>query len=237
MKHFFEISGMHCQSCVGKISTALKAIHGIKTVKVTLDPPEAVIEMDTHIELSELNTEIKSLGAYNLSEKTTSNESSTVSKEPESLRPLFIILSYIIGGTFLQAILSQDTSVHIIMGNFMGGFFIVFSLFKMIDLPGFADGYSTYDIIAKRSRIYALAYPFIELTLGILYFCQIELKLVSVFTFLIMAISSVGVLKALLNGRKIKCACLGTSLKLPMTKVTLIEDFGMVLMAVFMLLI
>ena len=45
---------------------------------------------------------------------------------------------------------------------------------KVIDLNGFADGYSTYDLLAKRSRPYALAYPFIELALGILELGRLE---------------------------------------------------------------
>jgi hypothetical protein len=48
-------------------------------------------------------------------------------------------------------------------------------------------------------------------------------------------VSAVGVLKALLDRRAIRCACLGTALNLPMTKVTLVEDLGMAAMAAGML--
>jgi hypothetical protein len=46
-----------------------------------------------------------------------------------------------------------------------------------------------------------------------------------------------GVAQALREKRTIQCACLGTALKLPMTKVTLAEDVVMGLMALVMLAI
>jgi hypothetical protein len=59
----------------------------------------------------------------------------------------------------------------------------------------------------------------------------------SVVTLVVMLVSAVGVLKALLDKRAIRCACLGTALNLPMTKITLVEDVGMVAMAAAMLVI
>ena len=31
----------------------------------------------------------------------------------------------------------------------MGGFFVAFSFFKLLNLPAFADAYATYDVAAK----------------------------------------------------------------------------------------
>ncbi|MFG0292813.1 MAG: hypothetical protein ACF8MJ_06615 [Phycisphaerales bacterium JB050] len=44
-------------------------------------------------------------------------------------------------------------------------------------------------------------------------------------------------LKPLRKKRKIHCACLGTALNLPMTKVTLVEDLTMASMAAAMLVL
>src|SRR5688572_11954458 len=55
------------------------------------------------------------------------------------------------------------------MHDFMGLFLVVFSMFKFFDLPGFADGFQMYDILAKTFRSYAYVYPFIELGLGLGY--------------------------------------------------------------------
>jgi hypothetical protein len=51
-----------------------------------------------------------------------------------------------------------------------------------------------------------------------------------------MVVGAIGVLKALLDKRAIRCACLGTALNLPMTTITLVEDLGMAAMAAVMLL-
>jgi len=36
------------------------------------------------------------------------------------------------------------------MNHFMAGFFLVFSFFKLLNLKGFAESYSMYDIVAKH---------------------------------------------------------------------------------------
>jgi hypothetical protein len=117
------------------------------------------------------------------------------------------------------------------MLDFMAGFFLVFSFFKLLDLRGFADAYRSYDIVARRSRAYALAYPFMELALGVGYLMRWEPTITHAATLVLMLVGSVGVLRALLDKRAIRCACLGTALNLPMTTVTLVEDLGMAAMA------
>ena len=65
--------------------------------------------------------------------------------------PLIIIYSIIIFFTGVKQYL-YGFDIHNAMYDFMGVYFIVFSLFKIINLKGFAEAYSTYDIIAKRFR-------------------------------------------------------------------------------------
>ena len=47
--------------------------------------------------------------------------------------------------------------------------------------------------------------------------------------------SGVGVLKSILSGQKIKCACLGTVLNVPLSTVSVLENFGMGAMAAYKL--
>lgn len=117
---------------------------------------------------------------------------------------------------------------------FMIGFFLTFSAFKLMDLPGFAAGYSTYDLLAKRWFTYGYIYPFIELLFG-LSMILIESPLLLWFEFIVMVFSGLGVATKLAKKEKFQCACLGTFLKVPLTKVTLIEDFGMALLALTMI--
>lgn len=118
---------------------------------------------------------------------------------------------------------------------FMGWFFLVFALFKLADLKGFAMAYMGYDVVAKRWAGYAYAYPFIELALSAGNFFAVSYA--DWATLAVMAVSSIGVVRELLRGSKIKCACLGTYIKLPLTTVSLVEDLGMGAMAAFMLFI
>lgn len=118
---------------------------------------------------------------------------------------------------------------------FMIGFFLVFSGFKLMDLKGFAEGYSTYDLLAKRVFNYGYVYPFIELLFGIAMILNSLSRGLLWAEFFVMAFSGIGVALKLLRHERFQCACLGTFLKVPLTKVTLIEDFGMAFLALILL--
>lgn len=120
------------------------------------------------------------------------------------------------------------------MHFFMGFFLCQFSMLKLFSLKSFADGFQMYDLIAKKSRFYAYSYPFIELALGLFYLAGF--KTVYLFTILILGIGAIGVISALKKGLNVRCACMGTSLNVPLSTVTLVEDLSMVAMA-FLLLI
>src|SRR5437899_24759 len=83
--------------------------------------------------------------------------------------PLIIILSVIIVLTAAQQFFMPTNDAHGIMLDFMGIFFLIFGGFKLINLKNFAEAYAKYDLVAQRSRIYALVYPFIEVALGVGY--------------------------------------------------------------------
>ncbi len=156
-----------------------------------------------------------------------------ISDSKNSYTPLFIIIGLII---LVTCVLSFGTSFSNAMRIFMAGFFLVFSGFKLLDIKGFASGYSMYDLLAKRVYRYGYIYPFIELGLGLVYAANLITPQLNIFTFFLMTFSGIGVLLKLLKHEKFQCACLGTFLKVPLTKVTLIEDFGMAAMALAMLL-
>lgn len=149
-------------------------------------------------------------------------------KRPQLFRyyPLILIFLYI----FSVSLFSHNK-----MQSFMAGFFLVFSGFKLLDLVGFADAYATYDLLARRWKIYGFIYPFLELGLGFAYLLQEPPKIIYGATVVLMTFSSVGVIQALVNKKKIQCACLGTVINLPMTTITLIEDLAMAVMALMML--
>ena len=122
-----------------------------------------------------------------------------------------------------------------VMSNFMAGFFLVFAGFKLLDLKGFAQGYSTYDLLARRFFPYGYVYPIIELTLGLAYLVRFEPIFTNIATIIILSFSGLGVLVSIAQKRKFQCVCLGTIFKVPLTNVTIVEDFGMAFMALIML--
>lgn len=121
------------------------------------------------------------------------------------------------------------------MNTFMGGFFVVFSFFKLLNRQGFADAYRSYDILTRWVPGYGYVYPFIELALGICYLTAFAPLATNLANCAIMLIGTAGVGRSLLNKTEIRCACLGTVFNLPMSKVTLIEDLIMVGMSATMI--
>lgn len=117
------------------------------------------------------------------------------------------------------------------MHDFMGFFLTLFALLKLFDLPGFADGFQKYDLLAMRSRRYALAYTFIELALGLGYLAFWRPTTVYLATMIVLGFGAIGVVIALARGLNLKCACMGSALKVPLSTVALMEDVLMFAMA------
>lgn len=158
----------------------------------------------------------------------------------DSYTPLIIIILLILVTTLVLSVHDfYKGSFHIgqSMTYFMAGFFLVFSGFKLIDVNGFAEGYRTYDLIAQKIPQYGYMYPFIELLLGLLYVARVVSPFVNICTAVLMGVSGIGVGIKIAKREKFQCACLGTFLNVPLTNVTVIEDFGMAIMALLMLLL
>lgn len=156
--------------------------------------------------------------------------------EFKKLSPLLFIFALIIILVGLTSFIQMDFSGMNMMMLLMGYFFVIFGLFKLINLKNFAEAYMTYDVIAMKSKVYAYTYPFIEIALGIMYFLYLGSVYRDVFTFVIMTVGTYGVWKVLKNKDQIPCACLGMVFHVPMTKVTLFENLLMAVMALYMVL-
>jgi hypothetical protein len=150
-----------------------------------------------------------------------------------SYKPLIVILIFCI----LLSLANSSHGYESIMISFMGYFFVFLSLFKFFDLQGFVKGFVTYDLITKHFKPYGYAYPFIELALGLGYIMGVGLIWVNLFTVIVMTVSGAGVIKSILSGEKINCACLGTVLNVPLSTVSILENFGMGAMAAAQLLL
>ena len=119
---------------------------------------------------------------------------------------------------------------------FIGIVFLILSGLKLLDVKGFANMFSKYDLIAKKSKTYAYIYPFIELILGISFILKLGIIPAAITTVIIMGIGSIGVGKNVFSKNKLKCACLGAKIKVPLTRFTLVEDLVMFAMGLMILL-
>ncbi len=245
MTHSYKITGMTCNGCVSSVSSILKKIDGIKDVNIDLSTGMASVSMEKHIDTETMQQKLLEKGNYVLTDiesgVTNSVEASTEIPQDDSasdykrLYPLFLVFFYLIGGVLLSQVIAGSWNTMKAMQYFMGGFFVVFSFFKLLDLKGFAYSFSTYDPIAGKWLGYGYIYPFIELALGIAYFMGINLVITNSISLIIVSIGALGVAKTLLDKKRIQCACLGTVFNLPMTKVTLTENSIMILMATIMI--
>lgn len=148
--------------------------------------------------------------------------------------PLLALILIAISASFA---LSYRTKIEgrMWMHFFMGFFLCQFAMLKLFHPKDFADGFKMYDLIAQKSYFYAYIYPLIELGLGLAYLADVIPILVYILTIIILGIGTVGVIKALIKGLDVRCACMGTVLDVPLSTVTLIEDLSMVAMAAILL--
>ena len=149
--------------------------------------------------------------------------------------PLIVIFTLIVALTWIKSYFNAEAALMAVMADFMAFFFLIFGAFKVINLSGFVKAYQMYDLLAKKSRLYAYLYPFLEVGLGVAYLARFELFWVNWVTLIVMLVSALGVARELAKGHKIVCACLGAVFLIPMTKVTLLEDLLMAVMAAVML--
>lgn len=193
-----------------------------KNYKIIPSCPFVKSYIDDHPEYQELVIENKS-----------KNE-----KEPPSLKKYWPLLSLILVSILAGLALNWQAGggMRELMHYFMGVFLVIFSTLKIFHPVDFADGFEMYDIIAKRSRMYAYCYPLIELFLGLAYLSFFLPILTYLVTIVILTIGSVGVIQALQRGLDINCPCMGTVLDVPLSTVTLTEDIGMALMALILLI-
>lgn len=228
----YKIAGMTCNGCVNAVTKKLGSLDEVEKVDIQLDEGLVTITVSKEIDFSKLKEVLQP--KYSISKIADSNEelevnSSENTSKIKQLKPLLLILLFISVASVLLHLDDRDTMS--MMYDFMGLFFIVFSFFKFLDLSGFSQSFSMYDPLAKLVPSYATIYPFIELALGISILYRFKLLPVMILTILILGITTYGVIQVLLSNKAIRCACLGTALKLPMTEATLIENLLMITMS------
>lgn len=66
MQQSFQITGMHCNGCVNRVTKALQPL--ADDVTVTLDPPRAVLDTPEAISIDTVRAALAKIGDYQASE-------------------------------------------------------------------------------------------------------------------------------------------------------------------------
>ena len=243
MTQTYNITGMTCGGCQAKVKGLLSKVEGVKSVGIELATGEATLDIDKHIRVSDLKAALSDYPKYQLSEVSQPlSRTAPINAEEEkaswliTYKPILLIFAYIIGVTLLVEWMQGEFNWMRWMNHFMAGFFLVFSFFKLLNLRGFADSYSMYDIVAKEWKGWGYVYAFLEMALGIAFLTGFNPVLTNSITLVVMSVSIIGVAQSVFKKQKIKCACLGDVFNLPMSTVTIIEDGLMMGMSALMLI-
>lgn len=124
-----------------------------------------------------------------------------------------------------------------VLGYSMGFFFLIFGLFKLLDISMFAMGYREYDLIAKNIPAWGYIYPFLEIGLAGLYLAGDTSANTLNITIALSAITVASVWVKLARREPVHCVCLGNVLRVPLTYVSLAEYAVMAAMALAMFVI
>ena len=235
-------TNMKCGSCLARVQAKLDGFKGIKSWRADLDDPRKLLYVDLIAEADPaqvvevihdagFNAEIVERDLGFSREEDSGGGKIRIS----TYKPLVLVVAYVFGATLLLLHASENWQLHVATTYFMGFFFLGFSFFKLLDVPKFADAFATYDIIAKKSRAYALGYPWLEFGLGIMFVTQLALLFANIATMFVMSIGLVGVVSAVRQEQAIQCACLGTVFNLPMSVVTIVENSIMLVMSGIMI--
>ena len=216
-------------SCVAKLKEFYAEKNGVTEVEI--EKESGKVTLSTNQKLPKVILSEGLSEKYTLRTSRAFSENANVSKSNQ-LYPLYLIGAYLFAFSGYRW---ATSSLEDAMLDFMGGFFLVFSFFKFLDLKGFAPSFAMYDPIAKKLPVYGKVYPFLEVTLGALFITRFEVQILLYITLGILGSTTLGVIRSLLDKRQIQCACLGTALKLPMTEATFIENVIMLAMTCYML--
>lgn len=109
------------------------------------------------------------------------------------------------------------------------------AMLKLQNIESFSTMFLNYDLLARRWTAYGRIYPFAEFGAGALMLAGILTWLSAPIALLIGAVGAVSVFKAVyIDGRELRCACVGGESNVPLGFLSLTENLMMVAMAGWM---
>ncbi len=111
----------------------------------------------------------------------------------------------------------------------------ILAIQKLRDLESFSTMFLNYDLLARRWVRYGYLYPFGEAIAGILMIAGALIWVSAPIALFIGTIGAISVFKAVyVDGRELKCACVGGESNVPLGFVSLTENLMMMFMGIWM---
>lgn len=153
------------------------------------------------------------------------------SEDADSSGTSYVPVIAIFSTTALTAFATQTG----IMG-FMGFSLVVLACLKLMDIPGFVEGFKQYDLVTQRFPPYGKVYPFAELFAG-LGFLSGWLPLATGLVALIVGVlGGISIVKAVyIDKTDLNCACVGANSNVPLGIISFTENAMMAVMGLWVL--
>jgi hypothetical protein len=123
------------------------------------------------------------------------------------------------------------------VADFMAVFFITFAALKFYDIESFAHAYRDFDILAQKFRPWGYLFPFVEAFLGFWYLLSEAPIRLNVTTLVVTGIAAYGVRQSMKHKKRLSGPPLSTFIRLPLSKVSFIEDTAMLGLAFLMIIL
>lgn len=158
--------------------------------------------------------------------------------EGTSYQPVIAVFAV----SFAMALALQWAQAEALLGfglveTFVAISMCVLAILKLRDLVSFSNQFITYDLLARRVVRYAYVYPFAEAFAGVGMLAGALTPVVAVTALFIGTIGAVSVVKAVyVDGRELRCACVGGNSDVPLGFISLTENLMMMFMGTRILL-
>ena len=234
MSQKFQIQGMTCLGCADTIQTRLRKESDVISAEVSFENEELLLDSKVPVDNEYIDSIISNLGNYNVKSQNA-NLLSKFLEHLSSKKPILLALTIVIVSSLSIQTPFQNFDLDNWFITYMGLFFMLFSFLKLLNIKGFSLTFSRYDLLGKNIPGFAISYPFLEFCLGVAFLTNSLLIAANLATLIFMISQSIGVGNVLRKKEIIQCACLGSSINLPVSYLTLIENLVMVSMSSYML--
>lgn len=234
MSQKFQIQGMTCLGCADTIQTRLRKESNVISAEVSFENKELLLDSKVPVDDEYIDSIISNLGNYNVKNQNANLFSKFLS-HLNSKKPILLALTIVIVSSLSIQTPLRNFNLDNWFITYMGLFFMLFSFLKLLNIKGFSITFSRYDLLGKNIPGFAVSYPFLELCLGVAFLTNSLLITANLATLIFMISQCIGVGNVLRKKEIIQCACLGSSINLPVSYLTLIENLVMVSMSSYML--